>query len=79
MLLVCVCFRSVARIGTGNPTPNPGYELSQVQNFHPYFFSERGAYRTDDVASTDLALTIRSAGAQLSDFHRSEVPGLCAE
>lgn len=34
---------------------NPGYALNQVK-IGPYYFSKRGAYRTDDVFSTDLAL-----------------------
>jgi len=35
--------------------PNPGYALNHP-TIAPYFFSKRGAFRTDDVWSTDLAL-----------------------
>lgn len=35
---------------------NPGYVLNQT-TIAPYFFSARGAFRTDDVFSTDVALT----------------------
>jgi len=34
---------------------NPGYALNFTA-IAPYFFSKRGAFRTDDVWSTDLAL-----------------------
>ncbi len=58
--------RSYAAIGTidasGRSTPfpgapaNPGYTLSQLGTTHDYFFSKRGAFRTEDVSSTDIAL-----------------------
>src|SRR5207245_11289640 len=35
---------------------NPGYTFSGAGTSHDYYFSERGAFRTDDVWSTDLAL-----------------------
>jgi len=38
---------------------NPGYKLTQLGTQHTYFFSERGALRTADFNSTDLALTYR--------------------
>ncbi len=34
---------------------NPGYSLNWASNV-PYYFSERGAFRTDDVWSTDVAI-----------------------
>jgi hypothetical protein len=40
---------------TGLPA-NPGYTLSAIGTTHDYYFSARGAFRTDDVWSTDLAL-----------------------
>ena len=46
---------------TGRVTPyqgvpaNPGYSLNQVTNA-PYFFSARGAYRSDNVFSTDVTV-----------------------
>ncbi|HWW61462.1 MAG TPA: hypothetical protein VN181_08855, partial [Thermoanaerobaculia bacterium] len=43
------CFNGVAA--------NPGYTLSAVGTSHNYFFSERGAFRTDSRTATDLALS----------------------
>ncbi len=44
--------------GTAYPglPANPGYRLSGAGTSHDYYFSERGAFRTDNVWSTDLAL-----------------------
>jgi hypothetical protein len=39
----------------GSPT-NPGYTLSQLGTTHTYYFSRRGEFRTDDLASTDVSL-----------------------
>ena len=35
---------------------NPGYTLSAIGTSHDYYFSERGAFRTDNVYSTDIGL-----------------------
>jgi len=54
--------RAYSAIGSIDPVKAPGaprdlgYTLSQMAASHPYYFSERGAYRSDDVYSTDLAL-----------------------
>jgi outer membrane receptor protein involved in Fe transport len=39
-----------------NPVANPGYGLSALGTSHTYYFSERGAFRSDDFVRTDLAL-----------------------
>ena len=36
---------------------NPGYTLSAIGTSHDYYFSERGAFRTDNVYSTDIGLS----------------------
>ncbi len=47
---------------SGRTTPfpgvpvNPGYTLSQLGDQHDYYFSSRGAFRTDDTWSTDAAI-----------------------
>lgn len=40
----------------GSPA-NPGYTLSQLGDQHTYYFTGRDAFRTDDIWSTDLALS----------------------
>ena len=40
----------------GSPV-NPGYTLSQLGDQHDYYFTSRDAFRTDDVWSTDVALS----------------------
>jgi hypothetical protein len=40
----------------GSPA-NPGYTLTQLGTLHDYYFTNRDAFRTDDVWSTDLALS----------------------
>jgi hypothetical protein len=39
-----------------NPVANPGYALSTIGTSHNYYFSDRGAFRSDDFNRTDLAL-----------------------
>ena len=48
-------YSAVATIDPKSVLPNPGYALNLVST-GPYFFSGRGAFRTDDVYSTDLSL-----------------------
>ena len=36
---------------------NPGYTLSAIGTTHDYYFSERGAFRTSNVYSTDVGLS----------------------
>ena len=38
---------------------NPGYLLTGIGDSHAYYFSERGAFRTEAVTSTDLSLNYR--------------------
>jgi len=47
--------RSAGTAYVGLPS-NPGYTLSQIGTSHSYYFSERGAYRTQDWTATDVAL-----------------------
>lgn len=48
---------------SGRTTPftdvpvNPGYTLSQLGTLHDYYFTDRDAFRTEDVWRTDLALS----------------------
>jgi len=48
-------YSAVAIIDPKSVLPNPGYALNLVST-GPYFFSKRGAFRSDDVYSTDLSL-----------------------
>jgi hypothetical protein len=48
-------YSAVANIDPKSALPNPGYALNQLST-GPYYFSARGAFRTDDVYSTDLSL-----------------------
>jgi outer membrane receptor protein involved in Fe transport len=41
----------------GSPVKPPYYTLSQLGDSHDYYFTGRDAFRTDDVWSTDAALT----------------------
>lgn len=47
--------RAAGNAFAGRPT-NPGYVLNLLGTSHTYFFSERGAFETDDFHRTDLAL-----------------------
>jgi hypothetical protein len=67
--------------------PNPGYTLSQ-RSPTAYYFSSRGAFRMDDIFSTDLALNfehpIRGAKAfvqlaTLNVFNRATVVNVNTE
>jgi outer membrane receptor protein involved in Fe transport len=48
-------YSAVANIDPRGVLPNPGYALTQGST-GPYFFSARGAFRTDNVYSTDVSL-----------------------
>ena len=54
---------------------NPGYALNQVST-GPYFFSKRGAFRTDDVFSTDLAVNYDIPVHSLRFFLKGDVLNL---
>jgi hypothetical protein len=56
----------------GSPT-NPGYTLSQLGTSHTYFFSGRGALRTDDFNRTDLALNYSLPIWRVEFFAEAEV------
>lgn len=56
----------------GSPT-NPGYRLNQLGTTHDYFFSERGAFRTDDELNTDLSLYYTLPIARLGIFANATV------
>ena len=58
----------------GIPT-NPGYVLNQL-HMGPYFFSKRGAYRTDNVFSTDFALNYEIPVRGLRLFVKGDVLNL---
>ncbi|HXG72621.1 MAG TPA: TonB-dependent receptor [Gemmatimonadaceae bacterium] len=64
--------------GTMTPYPesprNPAYALTQFASAgYPYFFSKRGALRTDDVWSTDVALNFHVPLARANVFVQYEV------
>jgi hypothetical protein len=64
--------------GTSTPYPgspaNPGYAVTQLSAAgYPYYFGERGALRTDDVWSTDLALNFRLPLRGVSAFLQCDV------
>jgi hypothetical protein len=39
-----------------NLIANPGYRLNQIGTSHDYFFSDRGAFRSEDEYNTDLSI-----------------------
>jgi hypothetical protein len=63
---------------TGRVTPydhipaNPGYVFSNGSASGSYFFSSRGAFRTDNVFSTDLALTYDLPYSKFTFFVKGE-------
>lgn len=54
---------------------NPGYAFNQVST-GPYYFSSRGAFRTDDVFSTDVAITYERPLGATRLFVKSDVLNL---
>ena len=60
--------------GTAYPTvpANPGYVLTQIKT-GAYYFSSRGAFRTDTVFSTDLALAYEEAFGALHLLVKADV------
>lgn len=64
------------RVDDGRPdcpqcVPNPGY--AEVSTDNPYFFSERGAFRWDDVSATDLAVNYSLPLAAVELFVQAEL------
>ncbi|HUP61016.1 MAG TPA: TonB-dependent receptor [Thermoanaerobaculia bacterium] len=53
-------FSAVGSVNAGASSPgapaNPGYLLTGLGTVHDYYFSERGAFRTEEAHATDLAL-----------------------
>ena len=68
-------------VGTFNPNtprgflPNPGYALNQISS-GPYYFRRRGAFRTDDVFSTDLSMRYEVALRSARTFVKADVLNL---
>jgi len=69
--------------GSGTITPypgspaNPGYALTRLsQSGYPYYFGKRGALRTDDVSSTDVALNFQLFVRRAGVFLQCEVVNL---
>ncbi len=52
---------------------NPGYLLSGITDSHPYYFSDRGAFRTDAVTATDLSLNYRLPISRFELFAQGQV------
>ncbi|MFL6245967.1 MAG: TonB-dependent receptor domain-containing protein [Thermoanaerobaculia bacterium] len=52
---------------------NPGYLLSSIADSHAYYFSERGAFRTDAATSTDLSLNYKLPIGRVELFAQGQV------
>jgi hypothetical protein len=66
-------YSAVAEIDPTRVVPgNPGCALNQIKNV-PYFFSGRGAHRTDGLFSTDLSLTYEIPIRSVRMFVKSDV------
>jgi hypothetical protein len=52
---------------------NPGYIFNQIGNTHDYFFSDRGAFRTEDEHNTDLSLNYDVDLWRVTLFARAQV------
>jgi outer membrane receptor for ferrienterochelin and colicin len=50
-------YSAVGTVVVSNYVPNPGYKTPSAAANQGYYFSRRGAYRLDDVMSTDLSIT----------------------
>jgi hypothetical protein len=69
-------YSAVANIDPTKTVPvNPGYALNQVHT-GPYFFSGRGAFRMDDVFSTDFAVNYEVPYRGLRLFVKGDVLNL---
>jgi hypothetical protein len=55
-----------------NMPANPGYVLNQIKT-GAYYFSQRGAFRTDDIFSTDLAMSYEIPYRGLEMFLKADV------
>jgi hypothetical protein len=54
------CGTNPATTTCANAVPtNPGYSLSSIGDSHTYYFSDRGAFRTDAVTATDVSVNYR--------------------
>jgi hypothetical protein len=71
-------YYAASEIAVGDYVENPGY--ANPYTLQTYFFSERDAYRTDDITSLDLALNysfnFSALGADLEVFVQPEVRNL---
>ena len=47
-------YEAIAQVNTAGFVANPGYNTPDFT--HPYFFSGRGAFRTDDIHRSDIAI-----------------------
>ena len=61
-----------ARTAPGAPA-NPGYLFSGIGDTHAYYFSDRGAFRTDDTTSSDVALNYSLPIRSLEVFVQGQV------
>jgi outer membrane receptor protein involved in Fe transport len=52
---------------------NPGYLLSSISDSHSYYFSDRGAFRTDAAMSTDLSLNYSVPLSRFEVFLQGQV------
>jgi outer membrane receptor protein involved in Fe transport len=60
-------------------TPVAGYLHSSIADSHAYYFSERGAFRTDAATSTDLSLNYRVPVGRFEVFAQGQLLNAFAE
>jgi outer membrane receptor protein involved in Fe transport len=70
-------YSASANINVADFVTNPGYNNPPSSNI--YFFSDRGAYRTDNVTATDLALNWTRSISKASVFVQGEIINLFNE
>ncbi len=64
-------FSAVGNVNVGSFVTNPGYATPPTSQ--PYFFSNRGAFRTEDVTATDVALNWTLPISVVNVFFQGEV------
>lgn len=74
------CGTDAATTRCANPViANPGYSLSSITDSHSYYFSDRGAFRTEAVTSTDLSLNYRLPVGRFELFAQGQLLNAFAE
>ena len=74
------CGTNAATTLCASPVPaNPGYLLSTISDSHAYYFSDRGAFRTDAATSTDLSVNYRVPVGRFELFAQGQLLNAFAE